>query len=68
MKGDDKDDIQKKTEALMQASHKLAEQIYKQTQAAGVGTAGAAGTENKGSGTENVVDAEFQEVKDDNKK
>ncbi len=68
LKGDDKDDIQKKTEALMQASHKLAEQIYKQTQAAGAGaTAGAAGAENKGGGAENVVDAEFQEVKDDKK-
>ena len=32
LKSDDKDDIQKKTEVLMQASHKLAEQIYKQTQ------------------------------------
>ncbi len=68
LKGDDKDDIQKKTEALMQASHKLAEQIYKQAQAAGAGaTAGAAGAENKGGGAENVVDAEFQEVKDDKK-
>ncbi len=70
LKGDDKDDIQKKTEALMQASHKLAEQIYKQTQAAGAGaTAEAAtGADAKGGGGDNVVDAEFQEVKDDNKK
>jgi molecular chaperone DnaK len=69
LKGDDKDDIQKKTEALMQASHKLAEQIYKQTQAAGAGaTAEAAtGADAKGSGGDNVVDAEFQEVKDDKK-
>ncbi|MEK7262330.1 MAG: molecular chaperone DnaK, partial [Pseudomonadota bacterium] len=35
LKSDDKDDIQKKTETLTQASHKLAEQIYKQTQEAG---------------------------------
>ncbi len=69
LKGDDKDDIQKKTEALMQASHKLAEQIYKQTQAAGAGAAAeaASGADAKGGGGDNVVDAEFQEVKDDKK-
>ncbi len=69
IKGDDKDDIQKKTEALMQASHKLAEQIYKQTQAAGAGAAAeaASGADAKGGGGDNVVDAEFQEVKDDKK-
>ncbi len=66
LKSDDKDDIQKKTETLMQASHKLAEQIYKQTQEAGA-TAGAtaeAGAGGKGNGADNVVDAEFKEVKD----
>ncbi|MEK7840411.1 MAG: molecular chaperone DnaK, partial [Pseudomonadota bacterium] len=72
IKGDDKDDIQKKTEALAQASHKLAEQMYK---TAG-GAEGAAGAEagaaeaggNGGAGKENVVDAEFEEVKDNKKK
>ena len=69
LKSDDKDDIQKKTETLTQASHKLAEQIYKQTQEAGA-TAGAtaAGAEAKGNGQDNVVDAEFQEVKDNKNK
>ena len=76
LKSDDKDDIQKKTEALMQASHKLAEQIYKQThdskdgggRAASGTAAEEAGAEAKGNGQDNVVDAEFQEVKDNKNK
>ena len=70
LKSDDKDDIQKKTETLMQASHKLAEQIYKQTQEAGAaaGATAEAGAEAKGNGQDNVVDAEFQEVKDNKNK
>ena len=68
LKSDDKDDIQKKTEVLMQASHKLAEQIYKQTQEAAAGATAEAGAEAKGNGSDNVVDAEFQEVKDNKNK
>ena len=44
LKSDDKDDIQKKTETLTQASHKLAEQIYKQTQEAGAAAGATADT------------------------
>ncbi len=63
IKGDDKDDIQKKTEALMEASHKLAEQMYKATaDAAGANPVGEAAAEGKEK--ENVVDAEFEEVKE----
>ncbi|MFL6656301.1 MAG: molecular chaperone DnaK [Sulfurifustis sp.] len=65
---DDKDDIEKKTQALMEASHKLAEQMYKATQEAGAAgaTAGGAGSGENKQGTEkdNVVDAEFEEVKE----
>ena len=76
LKSDDKDDIQKKTETLTQASHKLAEQIYKQThdskdgggRAASGTAAEEAGAEAKGNGQDNVVDAEFQEVKDNKNK
>ncbi len=69
IKGDDKDDIQKKTEALMQASHKLAEQMYKASGAAETAAGGAAaGDGDNGAGKENVVDAEFEEVKDNKKK
>jgi molecular chaperone DnaK len=64
---DDKDDIKKKTDALMEASHKLAEQMYAQANAsAAPGAAEAASAETAESKEkENVVDAEFEEVKDD---
>jgi molecular chaperone DnaK len=66
MEGDDAEDIQKKTEALAQASHKLAEAMYAkaQTEGAAEGDAKDAGA---GEGGENVVDAEFEEVDDDKK-
>ena len=70
MKGDDKDTIEAKTTALTEASHKLAEQVYAQTQAAAGEGAGAetAGAEGKSKSADNVVDGEFSEVKDDKKK
>ncbi|KPK13797.1 MAG: molecular chaperone DnaK [Betaproteobacteria bacterium SG8_41] len=70
LKGEDKEDIQKKTEELMQASHKLAEQMYAQAgQAAGSegAAAQAEGASKAEAGKENVVDAEFEEVKDNKK-
>jgi len=63
LKSDDKDDIQRKTEALMQASHKLAEHMYKQAETATAEPGAGAKTEEK-AGADNVVDAEFREVKD----
>ena len=61
VKGDDKDAIDAKVQALMTASHKLAEQMYSQAQGeAGAEQAGAAGKKDEG----DVVDAEFEEVKD----
>jgi molecular chaperone DnaK len=64
MKGDDKEAIEQKTEALAEQSGKLAERVYKeqaaQGQAAGSDTASASA---KGS-DDDVVDAEFEEVKD----
>jgi molecular chaperone DnaK len=73
VKGDDKADIEAKTEQLGQASSKLAERMY--AAAAEQAKAGdAAGTEagaqaEAGQATEgDVVDAEFEEVKDDKKK
>ncbi|MBM5572719.1 MULTISPECIES: molecular chaperone DnaK [Deefgea] len=61
VKGDDKAAIEAKTEALMQASHKVAEKMYAE-QAAPEAGAQAAGEQAKDDG--NVVDAEFTEVKD----
>jgi molecular chaperone DnaK len=65
LKGDDKDDIEAKTQALAEASHKLAEQMYAE---AGEGAEGAGAEEAAGKADEDVVDAEFEEVKDDEKK
>jgi len=65
MKGDDKDAIEAKTQALGAASGKMAERLYAQQGAAGAETAGA--EQAAGGGKDDVVDAEFEEV-DDNKK
>jgi molecular chaperone DnaK len=69
LKSDDKAAIDAKTQALAQAAHKLAEQIYKEEQAkqqsqqqAGGGEKAAADADKKDDG--NVVDAEYTEVKD----
>jgi molecular chaperone DnaK len=68
IKGDDKDAIEAKTQALAQASHKLAEQMMKEQQAqAGAGAAPGGDAPKSDAGKKddgNVVDAEFEEVKD----
>jgi molecular chaperone DnaK len=67
LKGDDKDVIEKKTQALAEASGKLAERMYQQQGGAeGAAADAAAGTESAAA-DDDVVDAEFEEV-DDNKK
>jgi molecular chaperone DnaK len=66
MEGDSAEAIQQKTEALAQASHKLAEAIYAKAQNQ-AGDEGAAKESGAKEGGENVVDAEFEEV-DENKK
>ncbi len=66
IKSGDKDAIEAKTEALTQASHKLAEQMYAQQQAA-AGAAPGGGEQAAGGAKQDegdVVDAEFEEVKD----
>jgi len=66
LKGDDKAEIEAKTEALTTASHKLAEQAYAD---AGGAEAGAADSDQpEATAGDDVVDAEFEEVKDDDKK
>ncbi|MBX2867644.1 MAG: molecular chaperone DnaK [Acidiferrobacterales bacterium] len=70
LKGDDKDAITSKTEALTQASHKMAEQMYAQS-AEGAGDASGdagASAEDSGGANDDVVDAEFEEVDDGDKK
>ena len=64
LKGDDPDAITAKTNTLAQASMKLGEAMYKQSQEA---AGGAAPGGDGGAKKEDVVDAEFTEVDDDKK-
>lgn len=72
LEGEDTEAIKSATESLTQASHKLAELIYSQTSQggesggagdAGTGAAGAGGSSGSGKGDDDVVDADFEEVK-----
>jgi molecular chaperone DnaK len=67
LKGDDAGAITAKTNTLMQASMKLGEAMYKQTQESGAGGGSGAGGAAGCGGKEDVVDAEFTEVDDDKK-
>jgi molecular chaperone DnaK len=72
MEGDDKDEIRRLSEELTNASHKLAEAMYQQAsqadgQKAGAGPGAAEGAKAT-KPEEDVVDADFEEVKDDKKK
>ncbi len=66
IKGDDKDAIEAKTKVLTDASGKMAERLYAQ-QSGDAGAAGAASAdaETASSGGDDVVDAEFEEVKEE---
>ncbi|HXV08136.1 MAG TPA: molecular chaperone DnaK [Burkholderiales bacterium] len=73
MKGNDHSTIQSKTQALAQAAQKLGEKMYAQ-QEAGAGAAGAGADASAGGAGQggkaqegDVVDAEFEEVKDGKK-
>jgi molecular chaperone DnaK len=67
----DADEMQQKTAALTQAAMKLGEAMYKAQQAETDGAAGAdagaSGAAEETPGQEEVVDAEFSEVDEDNK-
>ncbi len=68
VKGTDIEDIKKKTQDLVQASMKLGEAIYKSQQSAKPGdTPKDAKVKEEGKKDDNVVDADFEEVKDENK-
>ena len=76
MKGTDKEEIEAKTKALTDASAKMAERLYSQqggpdaaaaaaaAGAAGAGAAGGAESAESAQADDDVVDAEFEEVKD----
>ena len=63
LEGEDAEEVKAKTEALMQASMKLGEAIYKAQQEADA--AEAEGEAAPASEDDNVVDADFEEVKED---
>ncbi|MGX5175381.1 molecular chaperone DnaK [Aliikangiella sp. IMCC44653] len=69
LKGSDKADIEAKTEALTQVSQKMAERMYAQAQAeAEQAQPDAQGQQDTTKNADDdVVDAEFEEVKDDKK-
>ncbi|HIE76291.1 MAG TPA: molecular chaperone DnaK, partial [Gammaproteobacteria bacterium] len=65
IKGDDVDDLKTKTNALMEASHKLAERMYQeQDDASDSATDTASGADAGAPGGDDIVDAEFEEIKD----
>ena len=67
LKGNDKDEIEAKTNALMEASHKLAEQMYAGAEGAAGEGAAPGGASGGGKDDSDVVDAEYTEVKDEKK-
>ena len=67
LKGEDIEDIKKKTETLVQASMKLGEAIYKSQQSSKPASGKDDGKDNKDKKDDNVVDADFEEVKEEKK-
>jgi molecular chaperone DnaK len=65
LNGEDKDAIKQKVDALAQASMKLGEALYQANQGTAQGEPGGAA---EGGGNEDVVDVDFEEVKDDDSK
>ena len=69
LKGDEKDVINKKADALAQASAAIAQRAYAQGEpASGAGGGPAPGAAAGAPGKDDVVDAEFEEVRDKNRK
>jgi len=73
MEGNDVAEIKRLSEELTQASHKLAEAMYQKAsqadqQQAGADAAGGPEQPGPSASDEDVVDADFEEVKDDEKK
>ncbi len=67
VKGDDKEAIEAKTNELTELSGKLAERVYAQ-KSASEGEADGGHSSSEQAEDDGVVDAEFEEVKDDDKK
>jgi molecular chaperone DnaK len=72
MSGDDRDDIDRKTTELEQASSAIMQKMYEQSAASGSAGASGAGADAGAAGQhapkDDVLDAEFEEVKDNDRK
>jgi molecular chaperone DnaK len=66
LKGTDTEQVKKKTQDLIQVSMKLGEAVYKSQQKDQSGKSD--GDNNKKDDKENVVDADFEDVKEDKEK
>lgn len=67
LEGDDREVIETKSKALGEAAAGIAQKAYEQSQAE-EGAGGEAGADGDAKAADDVVDAEFEEVKDDDKK
>ena len=67
LEGTDKEDIESKTQALAEASSKLAEKAYAANSEAGPEPVDANASASSGDANDDVVDAEFEEVEDEKK-
>jgi molecular chaperone DnaK len=69
MSGDDREEIERKTTELEQASSAILQKMYEQSSAsAGAGSGADAGSAGHQDAKDDVLDAEFEEVKDSDRK
>ncbi|MBS63934.1 molecular chaperone DnaK [Salinisphaera sp.] len=68
LEGDDKDEIDAKTQKLSEASAPVMEKAYSDGQGEDAAAAGEGQAQDQGGSNDDVVDADFEEVKDDDKK
>ncbi|ROO29313.1 molecular chaperone DnaK [Salinisphaera japonica] len=68
LEGDDKDDIEAKTQKLSEASAPIMQKAYGQGEEGAEGEQAADGQQSSANSDDDVVDADFEEVKDDDKK
>jgi len=68
MSGDDREDIERKTQELEQASAAIMQKMYEQSAGSAAGGASGSAGGDKEAKKEDVLDAEFEEVKESDRK
>uniref|UniRef100_A0A7V4JPD7 Chaperone protein DnaK n=1 Tax=Thermodesulfobacterium geofontis TaxID=1295609 RepID=A0A7V4JPD7_9BACT len=63
MEGEDINAIRKASDELTQASYRLAEMLYREKASKATGSAGETGSSSKEKGKDDVIDADFEEMK-----